>query len=804
MTFVHWGPLLDGMLEAVWVVNSHNLRIAAVNAAAATLLQRAPADLIGRPVVDLTASPEDACFWEDVAAGLSDGIHTETLLRRADGQTVLVDRRVSQVSLGDGTQVYLVGMQDLSEQRHTQNQLENLVAELRATLESTADGIMVCDLDGGIRAYNQPFARLWGLPTELLTHRDDQAVHTHLANQVLDTTQYQQRLSHIGRSPLLEANDVLVLRSGRVLERNTTPRLTRGRPTGRVYAFRDITERLAAETQMQLGAKVFENSLDAIFITDAQHQVLLCNPMAGQLTQRPTESLQRANAWDLFFSHQEPDLARHINDRLNRTGYWEGEAWHRRPNGSAVALQVSWVQLKDPAGHISHTVVFAKDLTEKLAAQQRIEQLAYTDPLTGLPNRLMLTERVTYALQLAQRNQVGFAVLFLDLDRFKHINDSLGHMLGDRVLIEVANRLKGCLRQTDTLCRLGGDEFVIHLHEADAQAAELTARRIQKALDTPVQLESMNFSLSCSMGIALYPTDGQTLDELIQHADTAMYRVKERSKGSFRFYQPQMNIDVLSRVKMDHAMREGLDNQEFQLHYQPRIGLAHGGLQGGEALLRWNSPTLGTVPPGTFIGVAEDTGFIVQLGQWVLNQAAAQAALWASQGTPCLVSVNVSPLQFQQSHFVDHVAEVLQTHALDPALLELELTESILIHDAEENLDRLQALTALGVTLSLDDFGTGYSSLSYLKRFPLHALKIDRSFIQSMHTQDSDAAIVAAIVQMGHALGLSVVAEGVEHAAQRDMLARLGCDQYQGFLSAPGLPATAFAQDWLAAGAQRP
>jgi diguanylate cyclase (GGDEF)-like protein/PAS domain S-box-containing protein len=804
MTFVHWGPLLEGMLEAVWVVDSHNLRIVAVNTPAGRLLGMPTSDLLGQPVIELTASPEDACFWEDVAAGLVDSIHSETLLRRADGHTVLVDRRVSQVAMDGGERVYLVGLQDLSEQRHNQNRLEHLVAELRATLESTADGILVCDLDGGIRAYNRHFAHLWALPEELLTHRDDQAVHTHLANQVLDTTQYQQRLGHIGRSPLLEATDVLVLRSGHVLERSTLPQLTRGRPTGRVYAFRDISDRLAAETQMQLGAKVFENSLDAIFITDANHRIVLCNPMAGRLTQKPPAELEQASTWDLFFSRQEADLSGHIQDRMERAGYWEGEAWHRRPDGSAVALQVSWVQLKNPAGVVLHTVVFAKDLTEKLAAQQRIEQLAYTDPLTGLPNRLMLTERVGYALQLAQRNQVGFAVLFLDLDRFKHINDSLGHLQGDRVLLEVANRLKGCLRQTDTLCRLGGDEFVIHLHEADAQAAELTARRIQKALDTPVQLESMNFSLSCSMGIALYPTDGQTLDELIQHADTAMYRVKERSKGSFRFYQPQMNIDVLSRVKMDHAMREGLDNREFQLHYQPRIGLANGGLQGGEALLRWHNPTLGTVPPGTFIGVAEETGFIVQLGQWVLDQAVAQAAVWARLGTPCVVSVNVSPLQFQQSHFVEQVAQVLQTHGLDPALLELELTESILIHDAEENLDRLQALTALGVALSLDDFGTGYSSLSYLKRFPLHTLKIDRSFIQSMHTQDSDAAIVAAIVQMGHALGLSVVAEGVEHAAQRDMLARLGCDQYQGFLSAPGLPATAFTQDWLQPGAQRP
>ncbi|MFN4103574.1 MAG: putative bifunctional diguanylate cyclase/phosphodiesterase, partial [Tepidimonas sp.] len=449
-----------------------------------------------------------------------------------------------------------------------------------------------------------------------------------------------------------------------------------------------------------------------------------------------------------------------------------------------VALLASWVLLRDGDGRPLNTVLFAKDLSEKLEAQRRIEQLAYSDPLTGLPNRLTLGERVGHALRLAQRSGRGFALLFLDLDRFKSINDSLGHMFGDQVLVEVAVRLQRCLRQTDTLSRLGGDEFVIHLHEADRHAAEVTAQRIIEAIIRPVTIDEMQFTLSCSIGIAMYPQDGATLDELIQCADTAMYQVKERGKGHYRFYQPEMNADLLGRIQMDHAMRQGLQRGEFELHYQPRVDLRSGTVPACEALVRWHRPGQGLVMPGTFIGVAEETGLIALLGHWVLQNAIAQAARWAAEGRPLQVAVNVSALQFQQARFVQDVADALQQHRLPPHLLELELTESILIRDAEEALGKLQALADLGVELSLDDFGTGYSSLTYLKRFPLHRLKIDRSFLVSMPEDGADAAIVAAIVQMGHALSMEVVAEGVERPEQLQRLRALGCDHYQGFLFA--------------------
>jgi len=639
-----WTPWIDGLLEAVWVLDPATLRIVAANAAAARLQGVELEDLLDAHAPDLGASLQDPVFWQEVTQDPASHPRHETQLRHGSGTPVLVERLVSPMTLPDGTQVLLVAMRDKSEQQRSQQQLEELLAELRATLESTADGLLVCDLDGKIRAFNRLFAQQWDLPAELQTHDDDAAVYAFLSQAVQNHAQYQQRLAQIQRSPLLEATDVVVLRSGRVLECITRPQLARGRPIGRVYAFRDITERAATEAQLQLAAKVFESSLDAIFVTDPQHRILVCNPMAEQLTQFNEAATPGRLASDLFYSRQHPDWLKELEPKLTETGFWEGELWHRRLDGSSVALQVAWVVLRSAKGKVLNTVVFAKDLTDRIAAQQRIEQLAYSDPLTQLPNRLLLTERVDYAIRMSERSGKGFAVLFLDLDRFKTINDSLGHLFGDMVLLEVARRLKGCLRQTDTLCRLGGDEFVIHLHEADQHAAELTAQRILTALEQPVSIEDISFSLTCSAGIALYPSDGATLNELIQHADTAMYQVKERGKGHYRFYRPQMNTDLLGRIKLDHAMREGLQRNEFVLHYQPRVNLGTDRAQACEALIRWNHPDQGLVFPGAFIGVAEETGLIVGLGDWVLREAVrqrppgpakARPARWRSTCRPC-------------------------------------------------------------------------------------------------------------------------------------------------------------------------
>ena len=787
-----WQPLIEGMLEAVWIVDAIELRILAVNRVAADLIGMPASGLIGKPVVDLAATPEDMYFWEDVAAGLSDHILSETLLVRANGNTIPVERRVSRITLNDAASIFVVGIRDQSEDRRIEGELEKLVAELRATLESTADGILVTDLEDAIRSYNQRFAELWGLPQELMTQRNDAAIHAWMAQNVLDAATYAARLAAISRSPLLETSDVLLLRSGKVLERVTLPQYARGRPIGRVYSYRDISQQLANEARLQLAAKVFEASLDAIFVTDTDFRLIAANPACERLTGQNSQELLGKTAHAILSSNASREhFAAQVAAQLETKGFWEGEAWHLNRAGNSLPCQASLVGVTDDTGTLLHYIGFFKDLSETVNARKRIEELAYTDSLTGLPNRLMLAERIEFALGLAHREHICFALLFLDLDRFKHINDSLGHMFGDRVLVDVAERIKDCLRQVDTAARLGGDEFLILLHNTDGRGAEITARRVIERLSQPFVIDDLSFTVTCSIGIALFPDDGQTMDDLIKNADAAMYHVKERGRAGFRFYQRQMNVGLLSRMKLDHAMRQALahSNPEtgFRLHYQPQIDFSNNAIFGTEALLRWRDPELGEIPPAQFIPIAEESGVIVNIGNWVLDSAVSQCAAWRAKGLSLVMAINVSALQFQQADFVNRIAQTLSTHDLPPNLLELELTESILIHDVEETMRRLQSLAALGVRLAIDDFGTGYSSLSYLKRFPIHKLKIDRSFINDLPDDESDTAIVNAIIQLAGALHLKVIAEGVETLSQRDFLVAAGCDEYQGYLCAPAL-----------------
>lgn len=786
------GSLIAGLLEAVWLVDPVTLRILAVNSASCDLLGLASVDLVGRPAIELTASPEDQFFWEDIAAGLSQGIHSETLLRGADGMAIPVERRVSRAWPESDRAVYVVGIRDLRQQRRTEDELERLVAELRATLESTADGILVSDLNGNVCNYNRNFAALWEVPEDLLLNRNDTALFAFLSACIVDCDSYQRRLKEIFEDPLMEASDTLILATGRVLERDTRPQFSKGQPTGRVFSFRDITLRLDAESRQRLAAKVFDSSLDAIFITDPDFEILAVNPICQQLTDQPGSYFKGTLPQVLFHDAHDLDSVARIQQKLVDTGFWQGQTWLKRKSNDHCAVQLSWVLLRDEQGAVLHTIGFFKDLTEALAAQKRIEQLAYSDVLTGLPNKLLLSQQVDFALRVAERSAAEYGVFFIDLDRFKTINDSMGHAFGDRVLIDVAQRVKGCLREGDMLSRFGSDEFVLFLRDIDAHGAEVLARRILDAIGRPFQIDDLSFSVGCSMGLALYPEDGRTLDELIKCADIAMNLVKERGRGSFRFYQPQMNVDLLSRMKMDHAMRQAMEQGLFRLHYQPQISLKTGALLGAEALIRWTDAELGSVSPALFIPLAEESGFIITIGNWVLEEAVRQAVIWQNCGTPVTVSINVSALQFQQTDFVEIVASVLKCSGLSPQLLELELTESILVKDANEALDRLHALAALGVLMSIDDFGTGYSSLAYLKKFPISKLKIDRSFVMGLPEDESDRAIVSATIGMARGLKLKVVAEGVETLAQRDYLASLDCESFQGFLCSPGLPAKEF------------
>lgn len=785
---------LDGLLEAVWLVDEGSLSIMHANEAAQRLTGLSLPEMVGAPVLSLAATPQDQAFWGEPAEVVASGIHSHTSLLRSDGVLIPVDRCVTRVPCAApaSSTMLMVTMLDRSMQEATEHELETLLSELRATLDSAADGMLVCNLSGQVRAFNQRLAQLWSIPRERLLERDDAAVYAHMASQVVDPRHYAERLAAIAREPMQESTDILELRGGSVLEMRTVPQFSQGRPVGRVFSYRDITRQTEIQASLRLAARVFESSLDAIFIADSQHRIMRMNPGCERLVGPSAKAFEGCMAASLFGGGSDAAFMEQVLQGWAKEGFWEGELWLPRDNGAYCAVQLSWVALRDDEGRLVQSIGFMRDLTLQHAAQKRIEELAYSDVLTGLPNRLLLSQRVDTAIKGARQSDTGFAILFLDLDRFKIINDSLGHPFGDRVLQLVAERLQTCLRQTDMLCRLGGDEFVIYLHGGDAAVAESVARRILDDMLKPFMLDSMGFSIQCSIGMALYPQDGTTLDDLIKQADTAMYRVKERGRGSYGFYQPQMNANLLSRMQMEHAMRQALGQNRMAVHYQPQVNMATGRITGAEALVRWTDPEFGSVSPGQFIPLAEESGYIVTLGAWVMEQAVREAAVWMHGGTPIMISVNVSALEFRQPDFVDRITRLLAVHQLPPTLLELELTETILLQDAQEMEQRLRVLADLGIGLAIDDFGTGYSSLAYLKKLPIHKLKIDQSFVRGLPDDEGDRAIVSAIISMGRALHIEVVAEGVETSTQQAVLLQMQCDHYQGFLCAPGLPAEAF------------
>jgi diguanylate cyclase (GGDEF)-like protein/PAS domain S-box-containing protein len=545
---------------------------------------------------------------------------------------------------------------------------------------------------------------------------------------------------------------------------------------------RDISARKLTENTLQMAAQVFENSRDAIAITDREHRVLAVNHAFTQITGFSPHEIIGAALPHLHEGAREPSFYQQIWDYVAANDHWEGEVFGVRQDGSDFPVWVALTAIRNGGQQVSNYMAILSDITDRKRVEAHNRHLAEHDFLTDLPNRVLFLDRLHQALAAARRNHGLVALLFLDLDRFKGINDSFGHHVGDAVLKEVATRLRACVRGVDTVSRQGGDEFVIILADiGGADQAAHVATTVMQTVARPVLCgANLHINMSVSIGISLYPSDGDNVETLLKHADVAMYHAKQNGRNGFSFFNADMNAHVIERVEMENNLRRALDKGEFELAYQPEINIATRMTIGVEALLRWRHPQRGLLMPAAFLDVAEECGLMVPIGDWVLREACKRGAEWHAAGYPVVIAVNMSTVQFIHDHLIESVDAALAGSGLAPAFLELEIKEGVIMSGSDRAIATVDALRERGIGLTIDDFGTGYSSLSYLRRFALSKLKIDRSFVDEIVTRPDDAAIILAIIAVARSLRLGVIAEGVETAEQLQFLEQHGCDEYQG------------------------
>lgn len=553
----------------------------------------------------------------------------------------------------------------------------------------------------------------------------------------------------------------------------------------------DLTRDLGLVSKV--AGHIFEHAVEGVMVTDAKNCILNVNHAFTEVTGYSRQEVIGKTPAILNSRRQDPAFYRAMWQSLLDTGHWTGEVWNRRKGGEIYLEWLSISAVEGENGDTSHYVAVFSDITKTKQNEERLHRLAHYDPLTSLPNRLLFQDRLQQAMARGTRHQRMAALMLLDLDRFKLINDTLGHDVGDKLLIDVSDRLTGCLRESDTVARLGGDEFTVVVPDlTDNEGAAEVARKIIDALSVPFLLAGQEIFVTTSIGISLFPNNGDNVETLTKAADIAMYQAKEQGGNTFQFHRSQAHAATAARFNLEHSLRRALDREELEAFYQPQVDIESGRITGMEALLRWRHPERGLIMPNEFIPVAEETGLILPMGEWILHQACAQNKAWQNAGfSPLKVSVNLSVRQLKQRTLAEKVAEVLDETGLDAQWLELELTESMVMQNAELAISLLRQLKSIGVWLAIDDFGTGYSSLSYLKRFPIDTLKIDRSFIADVDRNPDDAAISEAIIALAHSMRLKVIAEGVETSAHLDFLRSHRCCDAQGYFFSRPVPADA-------------
>lgn len=670
---------------------------------------------------------------------------------------------------------------------------------LRMTLEAAGAGAWVWDRAAGTAIWSPEHYAMFEVAPGTAIRNDVWRNRIHPDD--LSRVDAAVRASVEGGSPMDVEYRVRLPSRGEcwMQSRGNTIRGEDGAISGMVGIVLDVTERRRNEDRLRLAAAVIDATRDGVLVTDLKPAIRSVNRAFCEITGYQEGEVLGQDPRLLDSGRHEPMLVERLLQRLRDEGHWQGELWIRDKQG---AVHPEWTTINavhDEQGQLQHYVAVLTDVSRLKQTEERLQRLAHYDPLTDLPNRLLAQSRLDHLLRRADPERDRLAVLFIDLDGFKTVNDSLGHGLGDQLLVAIAQRFESQMGEEQTLARLGGDEFLLLIEHIDSPAeAALVAQNLMQVFDEPFVLPGGHeVYASSSVGIALFPSDGRQSGELIRNADTAMYQAKANGRSTYQFYTAELTRSANERLALHGQLRRALLNDEFQLHYQPLMRVCDGSVVGVEALVRWYPPGGGMVLPSRFISVTEETGLILPLGDWVLRSACRQMQSWQSAGlTGLRLAVNLSARQLQQPGVVWQLQDVLEESGLDPASLELELTESSLMEGGDHAVDTLVALRALGVTLAIDDFGTGYSSLAYLKRFPVHTLKIDRSFVEDLSAQSSEAEIAAAIIALSRSLRLEVLAEGVERQEQLDFLKRHGCDYYQGYLVSRPMPAAQM-ESWL-------
>lgn len=779
--------ILDAPTTIAIVTTDLDYRINHLNGIASQLFNIAPEAALGRSVLDI--HDEIGVNNERFARAIDRALeHGEYLFAQristASGDHHLESRLVPLRNSFDVLCGYALMARDVTARVLAENQERKL---LRAVDQSPVS-IIITDTNGIIEYVNTRFTQVTGYEADevmgqrmgfMRSGQTPRDTYSDLWQSVLAGQEWSGELQNRRKNGELYWDAVRIMP---VLD-------TQHNVTHFVSMHEDISARKATEANLRLWATVFENSAEAVMIADPDNRIISVNRAFSRITGFDPDEVIGKTPNIVVLSGQDTTFLRDQRRKLETEGCWQGEIWDRRKNGEIYPKWFGITAVKDNTGNLAHYVAIFSDISERKAAEAKIEFLAHHDALTGLPNRVLLRDRLEQALAHAERSHSHVALLFLDLDRFKTINDSLGHSVGDKLLSAATGRIAACTRDTDTISRLGGDEFVVVLTELrDAELAVAIAQKIINSMDNPFDIEGHRLTTSFSIGISLYPEDGRDFDTLLKKADTAMYHAKDTGRNIYRFFTEQMNVHALERLMVQNRLRQALQRNEFILHYQPQIDLASGRVFGVEALIRWDNPELGRIGPDRFIPIAEESGQILALGEWVLQAACRQAQTWHEAGLRLTMAVNISALQMQQPGFVDSVERALATTGFEPGRLELELTESVLIQNAEHTLETARRLKAIGVTISIDDFGTGYSSLSYLKRFAVDRIKIDRTFVRDILTDPEDAAIVRAIIQMARSLNLKTLAEGVETREQLDFLRGERCEEVQGYYYARPLP----------------